>query len=427
MTSTSTPSNSFRPHPQGSVLPLHPVSGPCSWEAADFSDPSSYTTVLSQKDVSELVSAIDAAELRLGKNENAGRIERSVASRDDFPLPSLGPKLLSLAEEAKNGRGFVLIKGFPVEKLTRRQAVIGYRGLGLYWGNARPNSKNGALVGHIKDIGADPSLPTTRLYATRAAQPWHNDNADLVSLLCLSRAESGGESGWCSSIAVHNEVLKSNPEAAKAAAARDSWFYDRRGEGPAGKKGFFEMPVFNYFNGFLSVNFSSNYFRDSQRFEEVPRLSPEQLEAIALIERHAASPRFALKYELEQGDIQLLSNHTVLHFRGAFENSAEQQRHLLRLWLSPEEDRPLPKVRFFLQLFVCFFSFRFFLTFFPLLYLDFLKKQIRSTRSSTAAPSSLAREEASGSTGRCSRRKTFTSTSRRSEEMVFFFSGFVFF
>lgn len=415
-------------------MPLHPVSGPCSWEAADYSDSASYTTVLSERDVSELVSAIAAAEDSVSKDGSS--IERAVASREDFPLPTLGPKLVALAEEAKNGRGFVLVKGFPVEKLTRQQAVIGYFGLGLYWGNARPNNKRGHLVGHIKDLGHDPALPTTRLYATSAAQPWHNDSADLVSLLCLSRAETGGESGWCSSVAVHNEVLKVAPEAAKAAAARDAWFYDRRGEVPKGKKGFFEMPVFNYFRGFLSVNFSSNYFRDSQRFDEVPRLSPEQLEAIRLIEEHAASPRFALKYELQPGDIQLLSNHTVLHFRGAFEDSERQQRHLLRLWLSPEEDRPLPKVRFSGSFsFLSSSSFLFFLSFlifspFPLPLSRFLSLATfinRSTRSSTAAPSSLAREEASGSTGRCSRRKTFTSTSRRSEEMVFFFSGFVFF
>ena len=215
------------------------------------------------------------------------------------------------------------------------------------------------MVGHIKDLGHDASLPTTRLYATRAAQPWHNDSADLVSLLCLSRAERGGESGWCSSVAVHNEVLRSAPEAARAAAARGAWFYDRRGEVPSGKEGFFEQPVFNYHEGFLSVNFSSNYFRDSQRFDEVPRLTAEQLEAIELIERHAASDRFALKYELQPGDIQLLSNHTVLHFRGAFENSESRQRHLLRLWLSPEDDRPLPEVSFW----CCCFFFLFFSSF----------------------------------------------------------------
>ena len=328
-------------------MPLHPVSGPCSWEAADYSDPASYTTALSSEDVAELVSAIEAAESKLDLDPDCEkRIERAVSSRADFPLPTLGPKLAALAEEAKSGRGFALLTGFPVDRLTRRQAVVGYFGLGQYWGRARSNDQKGNLVGHVKDLGRDPADPNTRLYATRAAQPWHNDSADLVSLLCLQRAERGGESGWCSSVAVHNEVLRASPGAARAAAARGAWFYDRRGEVPKGKQPFFEMPVFNYHEGFLSVNFSANYFRDSQRFEEVPRLGPAQLEAIALIEELAASPRFALKYELRPGDIQLLSNHTVMHFRGAFEDGEKRRRHLLRLWLSPEVDRPLPKVSF---------------------------------------------------------------------------------
>jgi hypothetical protein len=35
-------------------------------------------------------------------------------------------------------------------------------------------------VGHIKDIGHDPTKPTTRLYATHEAQPFHNDSSDIV-------------------------------------------------------------------------------------------------------------------------------------------------------------------------------------------------------------------------------------------------------
>jgi len=40
-----------------------------------------------------------------------------------------------------------------------------------------------AQIGHIKDIGHDPSLPTTRLYATHEAQPYHNDSSDIVGAL----------------------------------------------------------------------------------------------------------------------------------------------------------------------------------------------------------------------------------------------------
>jgi hypothetical protein len=42
-------------------------------------------------------------------------------------------------------------------------------------------------------------------------------------------------------------------------------------------------------------------------------------------------------------DVQLLSNHTVLHSRSAYEDHAEpeKKRHLLRLWLSFDRPRSL--------------------------------------------------------------------------------------
>jgi len=43
-----------------------------------------------------------------------------------------------------------------------------------------------------------------------------------------------------------------------------------------------------------------------------------------------------LDMDLQLGDIQLLSNHTILHARTEYEDYEDpgQHRHLLRLWLS---------------------------------------------------------------------------------------------
>ncbi len=71
--------------------------------------------------------------------------------------------------------------------------------------------------------------------------------------------------------------------------------------------------------GYLSVNFSHNYFTASQRHAAVPRLTPAQLEAIALFEQLAASEELRIDYELAPGDIQLLNNHVCLHARTDFE------------------------------------------------------------------------------------------------------------
>jgi hypothetical protein len=51
-----------------------------------------------------------------------------------------------------------------------------------------------------------------------------------------------------------------------------------QGEVPPGKLPYFCIPVLNFHEGHLSVNFSSNYYILSQRHADVPRLTPAHLE-----------------------------------------------------------------------------------------------------------------------------------------------------
>ena len=109
----------------------------------------------------------------------------------------------------------------------------------------------------------------------------HNDGpADVVSLLCLAPASVGGDSHWASSTSVYNRILARRPDLLEVLAG--PWFFDRKGEVPPGKQPFFEIPVLNFHAGYLSVNFSANYYAGSQRHEEVPRLTPAHLEVRAL-------------------------------------------------------------------------------------------------------------------------------------------------
>ncbi|GIL88821.1 hypothetical protein Vretimale_16958 [Volvox reticuliferus] len=163
----------------------------------------------------------------------------------------------------------------------------------------------------------------------------------LSALLCLTNAEEGGDSGWSSSISVHNEILRRAPHLAPVLAG--PWYFDRKTEVPVGKKPFFEIPVFNYHKGYLSVNYSDNYYLLSQRHSEVPKLTAEHHEAMRMFNELASGPELSLRMVLQPGDVQLLSNHTCLHYRGAFRDSPAHTRHLLRLWLSPSHDRPLPE------------------------------------------------------------------------------------
>ncbi|WIA23850.1 hypothetical protein OEZ85_013508 [Tetradesmus obliquus] len=337
MASTTAPLKTSR---MGSVEPFSIIEGPEAWTAEQYKHRSDWINVLSPQHIAELDAAIAGVE-----RKGVPSAQIHTVSKEDFPLPTLGPYLEAVRNEVVSGRGFALIRGVPVDRYSRRQTTIAYWGMGLYWGKASSNNKKGHMISHIKDIGQDPSNPLTRLYATHAAQPFHNDSADIVTLLCLRNAKSGGLSSWSSSVSVHNEILRTRPDLAEVLAG-PHWFYDRKGEVPPGKKPYFLIPVFNYHEGYLSVNYSDNYFLLSQRHAEVPRLTPAQYEAMELFNKLAASDELRLDYMLQPGEIQLLSNHTQLHARSDFVDydDIDLRRHLLRLWLAPPNERALPAV-----------------------------------------------------------------------------------
>ena len=77
------------------------------------------------------------------------RIVQNV-KQSDFKLPTLGPKLLAFRDEAVNGRGFVLLRGLPVDQWAIEDVAIAYWGLGTYWGKAQPQNRLHHLLGHVK-------------------------------------------------------------------------------------------------------------------------------------------------------------------------------------------------------------------------------------------------------------------------------------
>ncbi|KAK9862136.1 hypothetical protein WJX84_008907 [Apatococcus fuscideae] len=333
--------------PQGNVRPLTIVQDPSAWMASDFTNGSApFIYQLSETDILELRTSVAAAlDQGVPQEGNLLKLHEKLIGEADFPLPKLGPKLKAMRENLRSGRGFQLIRGVPVHDWSNRESVIAYFGIGLYLGKVNSQNRKGHLVGHIKDIGHDLSNPMTRLYATNGAQPFHCDMSDIVGLLCLKRAKQGGDSSWSSAISVHNELLKRGRQDLVEELAKDQWYLDRKGEIPAGKLPYYRIPIFNYHQGYLSVNYSATYYELAQRHPEVPRLTEKQKEALSYFNALARSDDLRMDWTLQPGDIQLLYNHTMLHNRTAFTDHEDynERRHLLRLWVSPQGDRELPE------------------------------------------------------------------------------------
>jgi hypothetical protein len=318
----------------GNELPPS-IQGPSAWYGPDLAARTDWIEHLSDSEVAE----IDQASRRLAEAE----ADIPAIRAQDFPLPTLGPRLRRILGELLTGRGFVLLRRLPVEHWSRRQAATAFFGIGAHLGGARLQNAQGHVLGHVKDLGLSSSDPNVRLYQTHERQGYHTDSCDVVGLLCLQPAKSGGLSSLVSSVTLHNELRRRRPDL--LTCLFEPIETDRRGEMAEGQLPYFRIPVFNWYAGLLSTIYQRKYIDSARRLAGKP-LTPQQQEALDLFDALADDPQLHLSMELRAGDVQLVHNHTLLHDRTAFEDwpQPERKRHLLRLWLAPPEARPLPPV-----------------------------------------------------------------------------------
>lgn len=318
--------------------PLLPpeVRDQSAWYGAELARRTDWIERLSERQIREIEQAVNQLD-------GAG-VDLTALTARNVPLPNLAHTLQTLLRDVLNGRGFVLIKSLPVGRWTRRQAAIAFLIIGAHLGNLRMQNAEGHLLGHVRDLGYASEDPNIRIYQTRERQTHHTDSCDVVGLLCLRTAKSGGLSSLVSSTTIFNEMRRRRPDLLKVLMQPIET--DRRGEVPEGGKPYFTIPVFNYHDGLVSAIYQRQYIESARRFPDVVPLTPQQIEALDLYDQLANDPRFNLMMEFEPGDIQLVHNHTILHDRTAFEDYDEpdRKRHLLRLWIAPSHARPLPAV-----------------------------------------------------------------------------------
>ncbi|MBM3347372.1 MAG: TauD/TfdA family dioxygenase [Betaproteobacteria bacterium] len=263
--------------------------------------------------------------------------------REHFAVPSLAPLLQRVHRETLHGRGFILLRGIPVERYTVRQAAIAYWGLGLYLGEAVSQNGKGHVLGHVTNLGLDYADPEVRGYQTSARLNYHADSSDLVALLCLRASKSGGLSSIASSTTLWNELVRTRPDHART--LMQPLYYTRWGEIPEGKQPWAEINVFTPCNGRMIASYVRSSINKSQTLPSVPRLTPAQVEAMDCLDALAADARIHLDMEFRPGDIQILCNHSILHSRTAYVDwpEVEKRRHLLRLWLACDDGPVLPQ------------------------------------------------------------------------------------
>lgn len=311
-----------------------PYIHPSAWKGSELT-PEDWILRLNAADNQELATALHHAKAR-----DAGIPGLQSA---DFPLPTLGPRIAAMQKDLVHGRGFKLIRGFDMHRYSVQDAALVYWGIGSHMGAGRAQNAQGDLLGHVTDLGVNLETDArSRGYQTNQLLPFHIDAQDVVGLLCVRTARAGGLSRIVSSTAIHNKLLETRPDLLEVMC--HPFYFDRRGETPAGKKPYYSGPLFERKGDRLFGRYIRPYIESAQRFPEVPRMTDKQVEAMDLIDTLCNDPQMYLEMSLEPGDMQFVCNYTVMHSRTQYEDWPEmdRRRYLLRLWLDTGlvPDRP---------------------------------------------------------------------------------------
>lgn len=326
------------------------LSGTCLWSGPDLMRSGAWLREWPS-------GSIQAFEANLAAIKRAGLAETEI-SRSDFPLPDLGDFLGDLREELEDGLGVIRIQGFPAERYDPADLRVIFWGIGTHLGTAVPQSVTGELLDEVKDetksnpeigkeIGGQRGDGAASILSSRARARsngplrFHSDGADLIALLCARNGIAGGESKIVSTAFLYNEIRRSRPDLHALLCQPYHRFLPNTDRMPAQER-VFSMPIFGVRDGKLTCQYSRTFVEQAQEMDGIPKLGPDGIEALDLVAELAEKHCMTVPFEI--GDLQLINNHVAFHGRTAFEDDTAggRERFLLRLWLSPENNRALP-------------------------------------------------------------------------------------
>ena len=318
------------------ISTIRPAGGPAAWRRPETQQGGLCSYKLTHSDLRELETALRQA--------SSQKLDPATIGKAQFPLRQLGVSLQGVARQLESGVGYYLIQGIPVERYNISETGVLLCGIGAHLGRQMAQNARGEVLNHVRDDGSTGAAEHARGYQSGSTLPFHSDSCDVVGLLCIRSAQSGGLSSIASSYSVHNAILGERPDLLRL--LYQPFHIDRHGENARESPPYYSTPVFMWHKGRLFCRFNPGYVYSAQRYAETPRLTDQQIDSMDLFHQLCASDQFRLDMMLRPGELQLLNNNVIVHARSAYQDHPEaaKKRHLLRLWLftSGIEDIPVP-------------------------------------------------------------------------------------
>ncbi len=309
------------------------INSAADWRGPDMEKRADWIHNFSPEEIREIMNAFEHAK-KMGAS-------LPTLTKEDFPLPTVSRRLAESREALENGPGIFQFRGINIEGHTKDDLRLIYWGIGKHMGTAVSQSKDGDLLGDVRDIGLPLDSPAGRGYKSNAKLSFHTDTCDVTGLFVMRVAVSGGMSLLASSVAIHNEMARTAPDLLEELYKPMTWSWQT--QEPPGEKPWYPQPLFTSKDGKHSCRFVRGHIKNGQRFADAPRLAEKQIAAMDMFDELAWSDKFHFSFMFKPGDLQFVNNHVALHSRTAFEDPKEEdkRRHLLRMWLSVPNSRAL--------------------------------------------------------------------------------------
>ena len=127
------------------------IRHPSAWYGRDLVDDGSWVVPLEPVHLAEIAKAVESVARR--------GLPFATLTRDDFPLPTLGPRLRQWQEEVVNGRGFYVLRGLNTRDYTDEQVGTIFWAMSMTTAVAMATSTCGATR-------PTPTCPSTPIPAT---------------------------------------------------------------------------------------------------------------------------------------------------------------------------------------------------------------------------------------------------------------------
>lgn len=309
------------------------ASHPAAWSRRELLEREDWRWILDEGQVDELRTAVRHCEPYWECPEKL--------TRESFSLPQLARDLARIQERLEHGPGLAVIRGLPIDEWTAAQAACAFWGLCLHLGTPVPQTTAGVRIFNVRDERLPDGHPQARGPSSNRRLSFHTDRCDVIGFLCLQQALAGGDNDVVSSLRLYLELGKRRPDLVEI--LERPFLYQRHNVDLGNAHRYYELPVFSQCEGHFACFLLRVLIERAYAAADTPEMSKLQLEALDALAELAESTELRYEFRQQRGDVVLLNNLVTLHRRTEFQDPPEidRRRHLMRIWLSMPNSRPL--------------------------------------------------------------------------------------